>query len=94
MGKDIYIGVDNVARKVIQPYIGVDNVARTITKSYIGVDNVARLCYEAFNAAEILIDFNYVDNGDGTYTLTGWKGTLNGMLSTELVVPDYPQIIL
>lgn len=42
MGKNIYIGVDNVARKVKQPHIGVDNVARKVKSGFIGVDNVAR----------------------------------------------------
>lgn len=42
----------------------------------------------------VLVDFDYTDNGDGTYTLTAWKGTLNGVASTELVVPDDEHIIL
>lgn len=42
MGKNIYIGVDNVARKVKQPNIGVDGVARKVKNGFIGVDNVAR----------------------------------------------------
>ena len=42
MAKNIYIGVDNVARKVKQPHIGVDNVARKVKNGFIGVDNVAR----------------------------------------------------
>ena len=42
MGKNIYIGVDNVARKVKQPIIGVDNIARNVKSGFIGVDNVAR----------------------------------------------------
>lgn len=37
--------------------------------------------------AVLLKDFNYTSNSDGTYTLTGWKQTLNGVSSTELVVP-------
>ena len=41
-----------------------------------------------------LIDFTYTDNEDGTVTITGWKGTLNGVTSTELVVPDDSRIIL
>lgn len=45
-------------------------------------------------ASEILVDFEYTDNGDGTYTLTGWKGTLNGEPSTEIIVPDYEFIVL
>ena len=42
----------------------------------------------------ILIDFYYVRNGNGTYTLTGWKGTLNGIESTKLVIPVDNRIIL
>lgn len=41
-----------------------------------------------------LIDFEYTDNGNGTYTLTGWKGTLNGEPSTELVIPNFKEIII
>lgn len=41
-----------------------------------------------------LIDFNYTYNDDGTYTLTGWKSTLNGEESTELIIPDSPYIKL
>lgn len=41
-----------------------------------------------------LIDFEYTNNGDGTVTLTAWKGTLNGVVSTELVIPDDSRIIL
>lgn len=41
-----------------------------------------------------LIDFEYTDNGDGTVTLTAWKETLNGVPSTELVIPDDSRIIL
>jgi hypothetical protein len=43
---------------------------------------------------DILIDFTYVTNGDGTYTITDWKSTLNGTYSTECVIPDYKNIIL
>ena len=41
-----------------------------------------------------LEDFEYTDNGDGTYTLTGWKGTYNGKPSTEIVIPDSENVIL
>lgn len=42
----------------------------------------------------MLIDFEYIDNGDGTYTLTEWKKTLNGVPSTVLQVPNSSKIIL
>lgn len=44
--------------------------------------------------SESLKDFNYIINDDGTYTITGWKGTFNGVTSTECVVPDNELIIV
>lgn len=41
-----------------------------------------------------LIDFNYITNDDGTYTLTSWKGTHNGEPSTQIVVPNSGLIIV
>lgn len=41
-----------------------------------------------YDAEAALIDFEYTANSDNTYTITGWKGTLNGEPSTEMVVPD------
>lgn len=43
---------------------------------------------------DALIDFDYDDNGDGTYTITGWKETLNGEPSTEMIVPNSNKIII
>lgn len=44
--------------------------------------------------ADVLIDFEYTPNGDGTYTLTSWSGTLDGQPSTELIVPDNDKLIV
>jgi hypothetical protein len=41
-----------------------------------------------------LIDFEYEENPDGTYTIVGWKETLHGEPSTIMEIPDYPKIIL
>ena len=38
--------------------------------------------------AEILQDFEYTKNGNGTYTLTAWKGTTNGEPGTEILIPS------
>ena len=43
---------------------------------------------------ELLGDFDYTANSDGTYTLTSWNGTLNGSPSTELIVPDNHKIMI
>ena len=47
-----------------------------------------------FNPDVKLVDFNYSDNNDGTYTLTGWKKTLNGEASTEIIIPNNANIKL
>lgn len=44
--------------------------------------------------AEMLVDFEYTANADGTYTLTEWKETVNGVTRTELIVPDNDKIIV
>lgn len=41
-----------------------------------------------------LVDFVYTANDDGTYTITNWKGTKDGITSTEMIFPDDPSIIL
>lgn len=35
-----------------------------------------------------LIDFDYIVEEDGTYTLTDWKGTYNGETSTRCIIPN------
>ena len=35
-----------------------------------------------------LVDFAYTSNDDGTYTITDWDGTTNGVAGTEIVIPD------
>lgn len=92
MAKEAYIGIDNVSKHIGQMYVGVDGVARKVVKAYVGVDGIARLFFESY--VDRFIDFEYVDNGNGTFTLTAWRGTLDGVESTELVIPDDPTIIL
>ena len=48
MSKNIFIGVNNVAKKAKSIYIGVNNVARKVKYVYIGdSNNKARLCYSS-----------------------------------------------
>ena len=42
----------------------------------------------------MLIDFQYDINRNNTYTLTDWYQTYNGNPSTELIIPDNPNIVL
>ena len=47
-----------------------------------------------FDPAVVLVDFEYTANDDGTYTITDWKGTYNGEVSTEMIIPNYGCIIV
>lgn len=47
-----------------------------------------------FDPATVLVDFEYIANDDGTYTITDWKGTLNGETSTEMIIPNNGLIIV
>ena len=42
MAKSMYVGVDNLARKIKKAYVGIDGVARKIKKAYVGVNGIAR----------------------------------------------------
>jgi hypothetical protein len=44
--------------------------------------------------ASIFMDFEYIDNGDGTYTATAWKGTYMGEPSSEMIIPDNLLVVL
>ena len=42
-----------------------------------------------------LIDFTYVKNTtSGMYEITGWKGTRNGVTSTECIFPNNEKIMI
>lgn len=42
----------------------------------------------------LLIDFYYEKHEDGTYEITGWKGTYQGQPSTRCIVPNSDRIII
>ena len=81
---------------VIPEYVEEGTKSVTIKYNFYGFD----LCVDvpitvsAFDSAVVLVDFEYTSNSDGTYTITGWKQTLNGVSSTELIIPDNNKIIL
>lgn len=43
---------------------------------------------------KVLVDFDYTLHDNGMATLTGWKGTCQGVASTEIIIPDDGRIIL
>lgn len=73
-----------------------ENVGAEVTyiQAGVAITTVVPVTVIAFDAETILVDFEYTDNGDDTYTITGWKGTYNGETSTEMIVPNYGCIIV
>ena len=64
-----------------------------ITYNGVDLDKVifnGVVVWESFS----LLDFYTTSNGDGTYTITDWKGTYNGELSTRCIIPSDERIIL
>ena len=76
----------------------VDDETIAVTITCVGTSNSYDVAvYQRFDQttlSNLFIDFVYTDNGNGTYTITDWKGTLNGQPSTEIVVPNNRQIIV
>jgi hypothetical protein len=66
----------------------------SIDVTYDGHTFTVGITVSEFVITDILIDFDYTENADGTYTITGWKGTKNGVTSTEMFVPSNKKIIL
>lgn len=88
-------GTTKTVTNYTYPTTGLVLGATSVTISYTenGTTYTATVPVTVINAS-LLQDFTYQDNGNGTYTLTGWKGTKNGVASTELVVPDHSSIIV
>ena len=65
---------------------GMNSSSKEITYTEFGVSYTTSIDIAVVDSW--LVDFEYTDNGDGTYTIVDWKGTLDGEVSTELIVPD------
>lgn len=72
----------------------ISNIAQQVKKIYIGDENGKAKLYYANAGEEELLDFDYKDNNDGTYTITDWKGTSYGLKGTEIIIPNAFNIIL
>lgn len=69
-------------------YINTDTVNISYTINNIEYNTSINITLNPINPDELLMDFEYIANDDGTYTITAWKNTLNGEPSTECIVPD------
>lgn len=77
-------------------YLAEGTTSFEITYIEAGITHTATIPITVipFDAATVLIDYNYTNNGDGTYTITDWKGTYNGAASTEIIIPNNGLIIV
>lgn len=66
----------------------------TYKEAGIAYTTIVPITVSAFDPTVALVDFEYTANNDGTYTITSWKGTLNGEVSTELIVPNNNLIVV
>lgn len=70
----------------------ITNIDTTVTPnviefSYMDLDNIFTTSISTESCLS-LIDFEYIIEENGTYTLTEWKGTYNGKPSTEIIIPN------
>lgn len=94
MPKNLYVGVDNVARKCKKMYIGVENLARKVKKGYIGVGGVARpfftggelAYYGKLSASMTVAHQNGSSANTGDYALITGNGTTVTTLSKSLTL--------
>lgn len=92
MAKNIFTGVNSVARKVPKAYIGVNGVARKIKKAYIGDANgKARLFFAGLDIASIAITYtgNYTDK---VVTMNGKTYRLLTLTSSGTLTLEEPVI--
>lgn len=73
---------------------GNDAVEITYEDKCITYKTSVPVTIKAFDPITGLIDFNYTDNGNGTYTITGWKGTYSGKPSTEIIIPNSNKVVV
>lgn len=99
-GIEVKITRSNGEISVLDNYKYSNKVYNNIFEVYYIEGGVKYSDYIEFTVSGIideekdLIDFEYIIEDDGSYTITGWKGTLNGEPSTILSVPNSKMINL
>ena len=79
MGKNLWIGVGDTARKAKNIYIGVDGVARKVKAAWIGVNGVAQQFYPSIQTV-VATEFKTVRQYyDGTYYDVAERNETNGV---------------
>lgn len=96
-GMVVVANMDNGETRVIDGYTYSNNQliygTESIDITYLGRTTVVSITVLEL-ISKVLVDFEYTDDNAGTITLTGWKETLNGEPSTEMIIPDDSRITL
>lgn len=80
--------VKNIENYTTSIETGAGNKMVSVIYTECGTNYTATFPVTVTSIEDVLIDFEYAAEDDGTYTITGWKGTLNGVASTECIIPD------
>lgn len=95
------IAYDGTTREIVDytlPESYLTNGITSVEISYIDAGLIytvnVPVTVNEFDPIIQLIDFTYTENDNGTYTITGWKETLNGEASTEMIIPNNGLIIV
>ena len=81
MAKNIFVGVNGVARKPKAIYVGVNGVARRVKSVYVGVNGVARKVYPGGVVPNSYTQFAYIDG-------------YCGHIYTDVNPLSYPRIVI
>ena len=68
MAKNIFVGVNNVAKKPKNIYVGVNGVARKVKSAYIGVNGVARKVWPTSLLPTTYQRVEYIQSASGSST--------------------------
>lgn len=69
-------------------YVTTGSDIHTIRYIEAGIEYTVEVPITTRTLEMALIDFEYTVNEDRTYTITSWKGTLNGEPSTKMHIPN------
>lgn len=81
--------VNTINTKLTNDYYDKEQIDNYVLITVSEIDTIW-----GYDPATAFKDFNYTTNDNDTYTLTEWKGTTDGVESTECIIPDDPRIIL
>ena len=78
MAKGMYVGANNIAKKVNKIYVGVNGVAQQVKKIYVGVNGTAQLSYTS--GPNPSVNYAVKFSNDGSFVVGAknpqWNGTL------------------